>query len=362
MHRIFAILFLLVVACQSSSHEKSEKIDDGDSKGNLSSGKIGNLGDINPSWIQVVNDSYLLLVDQFADPAITLYTLPDFKKVATTAKLGKGPFEFITPKLEGNPFIENDSTFIYVSDYNAHILYKLNITRLINGTGKEFTKIDDIHHDLVMGWLDLYPIDNRFILGTSFNNRGRVFRWDRVAGTVKYIPNFPAPTVPVPRDQIGNFYYSFSAYNPKRKIMASALQLFNEVDFFDDTAQLVRSVQFNDVSRGQPLLRTDGYPYPDETKFYFSRAYGTDRFLYLMAEDRRVMNRLSSGLAFYLKLFDWDGNYLGKWKLERFNLGAFAVCERYQKIYAINYGPDMESYPIITYDLSNLINLVKGRN
>jgi len=351
------ILIILVAACQPSGDGVKEIVSPGSYKGRIPYTLTGDLmGGLAIEQIELVTDSLLLVIDSGSDPAISLYSLKDFTKIATTAKRGNGPFEFITPKFEGRSFREGDSLFIHVSDFNAHILYRLNISKLLGGEPNEFIKIEDIHSDIAPGWLEIFKINSKIYIGSSWTKSGRTFLWNLEAHTVNFIPNEPKLTVKISNDVLGQFYYGFSTYNEQTKTMVSAMQLFKRIDYFDSTGNIVKTVQFSDMPIKQPLLRTEGYPYPEGTYFHFSRISSDSKFIYVMCEDRRVENKRRPDLEYQLYVFDWQGKYRGRWELQRFNVGQFTVNEKAGKIYAVNYGPEMERYPLLVYDISEIVD------
>lgn len=347
-------LVLLQFSCDSE-RTASQRITPGEYLGEIVAFPAGKeLGRVALEYLEVAADTLLLTIDSGADPALSVYSLNGFRKLAVTAKRGKGPFEFITPKFEGRPFSAGDSLFVYVSDFNAHILFRLNITQLLAAGKNEWLLVADIHHEIAPGWLNLFPVDSTQFIGNAWSLSARNFIWDLGNRTVRFFPNVPALASPVPRELIGTMYYSFATFNRQTKVMASAMQLFKRVDFFDSTGAVIKSFSFNDFDEKQPELRQEGFPYPDGTYMHFARISSDSKFVYAMCEDRRVEIKRNPKLEYQLFVFDWDGNYRGRWRLQRYNVGFFSVSEKLQKLYAVNYGPDMEEYPLLVYDLENI--------
>lgn len=351
----FIFCFLLLYSCSQKNQrfESVTELYNIQSSGNITSERMGGFGAIAPEWIEVVADSMLLLVDRNADPAITIYSLKNSKKITSTGKKGKGPFEFITPKLEGPSYTLNDSLYIYVSDFNAHILYRLNISELLAGDPNPFEKIDDIHHTIAPGWQEMYPIDDRRVIGNLWFGNGRVFIWNRVTQNVKFIPNFPKTSVALTQDNVGYFYSNSGGYNPKRKVFASAMQTFKQVDFFDSNGTLLKTFKF-EKDKKHPEFKSEGPLFPPDYVFYFGRTYSSTNFFFALSQNKRADQSVKSSENFELYLFNWDQNFIGKWNFVQSNIGPFAVSEKNKKLYAINYGEDMEEYPILVYDLSDL--------
>ncbi len=350
----FLSITLLFVSCRPE--EKIEqRIGPGEYKGQIPAFPMGKeLGQVALEYVEVAADTLLLTIDSGADPALSVYSLKDFRKLAATGKRGKGPFEFITPKFEGRPFSVGDSSYVYISDFNAHILFRLNITQLLATGRNEWQLVADIHHEIAPGWFNIFPIDSMHFMGNSWSLQARNFKWNLLDRTVTFLPNVPVLASPVPRELIGPMYYSFAAFNRQTKVMVSAMQLFKRVDFFDYTGVLIKSYSFNDFENSQPELRQNGFPYPDGTYMHFARISSDSRFIYAMCEDRRVEIKRRPDLEYQLYVFDWGGNYLGRWRLQRYNIGFFSVSEKERKLYAVNYGPDMEEYPLLVYDLASV--------
>jgi len=351
---IFFLCFIFVYSCapKTKRHESVVGFYDIKSSGNLSFELLGGMGALTPEWIDVVADSLLLLVDRNADPAINIYNLKNLKKIASAGKRGNGPFEFITPKLEGSSFTLNDTLYAYISDFNAHILYRLNISKLLAGIPDEFEKIDDVHYTIAPGWQDMFPVNDKIVIGNLWYGDARMFIWNRNNQTVKFIPNFPEAKVHIPKDKIGYFYANFVGYNPKKKIFASAMQTFKQVDFFDSAGNHLKSLKF-EKDNLHPEFKSDGSLFPPDYNFYFGRTYSTSSYFFALSQNRRADQPAPSN-NFELYLFSWDQEFRGKWILSRPNIGPFTVSERNKKLYAINYGNDMEEFPIIIYNLSQL--------
>ncbi|MBX2915958.1 MAG: hypothetical protein KF856_11880 [Cyclobacteriaceae bacterium] len=344
---------MLSCSPKTQSNESISEIYNIQSSGNITHNLMSGFDEITPEWIEVISDSLLLLIDRNADPAINIYSLKDLKKIAATGKRGKGPFEFVTPKLEGATFALHDTLYTYVSDFNAHILYRLNITKLLVGKADHFEKIDDIHHEIAPGWQELYPIDERKVIGNLWYGDGRVFVWDRINQSVKLIPNFPKTAVPLSKDKVGFFYSNFGGYSREKKVFASAMQTFKRVDFFDSNGLLTKTFKF-EKDKAHPQFRDDGPLFPLDYTFYFGRTYSSSNFFFAVCQNKKADQSIPSQGNYELYVFNWDKNFIGKWNFTRPNLGPFAVSERNKKLYAINYGADMEDYPIIVYDLSEL--------
>ncbi|MBX2897136.1 MAG: hypothetical protein KF763_16940 [Cyclobacteriaceae bacterium] len=352
---IIYILSYFIFSCSqvNQSSESIVRLYDVQTSGNIQSELLGGFDEITPDWIELISDSLLLLADRNADPAMAIYSIHNKKKLATTGKRGKGPFEFISPKLESSVFNLNDSLYIYVSDFNAHILYRLNISKLLLGRLNHFEKIDDIHHEIAPGWQELYPVDDRSVIGNLWYGNGRVFIWDRVSQTVKFTPNFPKTSIPLSMDKVGYFYSNFGGYNRKKKVFASAMQTFKQVDFFDSNGSLSKTFKF-EKDKPHPQFKDDGPLFPPDYTFYFGRTYSSSNFFFALCQNKKADQSIPSNTNYELYVFNWNQEFIGKWKLERPNLGPFAVSEKNKKLYSINYGEDMEDYPIIIYDLSSL--------
>lgn len=351
----FIVCSLLVYACTQKSQRFESEIElyEIQSSGNITSELMDGFGEISPEWIEVVADSMLLIVDRNANPAINIYSLKNSRKIISTGKRGNGPFEFITPKLEGASYTLNDSLFIYVSDFNAHILYRLNISKLLSGHPNHFEKIDDIHHSIAPGWQEMYPIDDRRVIGNLWYGNGRIFIWDRKSQNVTLIANFPKTSISLTQDNIGYFYSNFGGYNPTRKIFASAMQTFKQVDFFDSNGSVLKTLKF-EKDKKHPEFKPDGPLFPLDYTFYFGRTYSTQNFFFALSQNKKADQSTPSTGSYELHVFNWDQEFIGKWNFTRPNIGPFAVSEKNKKLYAINYGEDMEDYPIIVYDLSEL--------
>lgn len=352
---LLMILSSLLIACTSKTqgYESIEEHYEAQSLGNISFVLMNGFGDVTPEWIDLIADSLMLIVDRNNDPSISIYSLNQSRKIVSTGKRGNGPFEFITPKLEGASYTLNDSLFIYVSDFNAHILYRLNISKLLSGHPNHFEKIDDIHHSIAPGWQEMYPIDDRRVIGNLWYGDGRVFIWDRITQTVKFTPNFPKTSVALTQDNVGYFYTNSGGYNPTRKIFASAMQTFKQVDFFDSNGSVLKTLKF-EKDKKHPEFKPDGPLFPLDYTFYFGRTYSTQNFFFALSQNKKADQSTPSTGNYELHVFNWDQEFIGKWNFTRPNIGPFAVSEKNKKLYAINYGEDMEDYPIIVYDLSEI--------
>lgn len=352
IYHLFLILLVSFGACKEKDPVISE-VDQGDQKGVLKADFVRNLDMIVPDWIEVIEDSMMLIVDRVNSPSIILYSLPQFKIIASTGNRGNGPFEFMTPKIEGRYFKDNDSLFVYISDTNAHNFFLLNITQLAAGHIQPLKLLGDIHPDIALNYLELYPTGSFTVIGTSWGNDGRIFLWDRKMYNAKYLPAYPYFSKHTPTDLLGNLYYSYSAFNSEKRILGSAMKIFKEVDFFNDLGQVIRSVRFNDDERAKPDLIPNAYPYPAGQKIYFARSYATKEHFYTTCENTIVGGTPSDNFEIYL--FNWEAEFIGRWKMDRFNLGQFAVSEELKTLYMINYTENSETYPIMSYDISAVI-------
>lgn len=327
---------------------------------------------LTPSSIYLL-DTLVVLIDRNLDHAIHFYNISNWSSIAKYGKRGNGPAEMRKPKFHGQFIRENDEVYLWFSDFQSYKLKKMNLKEMINNINAEPIISHKLPPELALTYKEIYAIgDNEFIgtvegdvIGFSGGKKaGRFFRLEMDKKNIEWMPNFPKQKLKVPQDKIGYLYSSTSTFNDRTKQIASAMMLYDRIDIVDVMRdEVLTVVQEDKVKLKEVDLRDDNRLFPLETRFYYSLAYSTDRYVYLLYSNtsEKQSVEFSQGKQpnvpkLQLHVFDWNGTPIYRGQLDKWALGSFFVDEKSWKLYAINNQPENEDDMIISYSLAKLGN------
>lgn len=212
--------------------------------------------------------------------------------------------------------------------------------------------------ELALTYDDIYYFDENTLIGTVSGDiqSGRFFFIDLATNNLSWIPNFPQQNLEVPKQKTGYLYSSATTFHNELGIIASGMKLFDRIDFVNmSSKEVFTSVQQDNAELKEVDLNSDSRLFPLETKFFYQRAFGTDKYAYFLYSGSTELESTQDRMKpLQLHVFDWAGRPIYKAQLDNNALGSFFVDERKWTLYAINHGREIESEILVSYDLSNL--------
>ncbi|WP_313258303.1 hypothetical protein [Sphingobacterium sp.] len=159
-----------------------------------------------------------------------------------------------------------------------------------------------------------------------------------------WIPFLSVPNVQkVPKNKLALFNYSKPRINVKKNLIGSSLRNFKTVEFFNENGKLYHSsgfnvppISINDFLEGTNII-------------YYNSSYATKNNYYTMCVNDNQQNYADNIGSMEFQIFDWQGEMLEIFKLDRMHLGEFAIDEENQAIYTISFVKEDNEFPIIKY-------------
>ncbi len=289
----------------------------------------------------LVRDSLLFLKTIQGDKLLRVYSLPDFKLVATAAPKGRGPGEFQFPDIiKSNAkdtllyLYESSSSRIYAlkSDYSVSIAHQGEV----DGNQEQFSS-----YNRQWGTLDNAP--NLVYMQQDYEKKKNEILVNKVVGD-------SVTTTAVADLTFNPKYKNWPAYigsfgvNEKLGRAYYAYKYFKRVVVCDINSGEFKVLDFDTAQSGLKNGSMD-----QSVTHYWKSANGDDHF-YLLYSGRTpvdVGRDNSRGNAhIFIEKYDWNGTPVAKYRLDGW--GYFTVDEARGKIYLCS---TTEEHPFMVYDL-----------
>ena len=297
---------------------------------------IGNLG---PSTMTIAN-GYLITRWRYNDPFLSIFNLRSGKKIGELGNDMKNPF------LSGQSFKDSSTFFITDFGLNEHLTIKVRSDTIT----QQSIRRSKLPYCFVGPMNDVLKFDSSFYWGitrsTDENSRYFIFKTDRI----HRVNNSSKVEIPVPSDDVPYYYYSYVSFNDKQNRVAAALKYFNRVEFYDGNGELKSICTENSTVEKLPPLNAISNP---DAKLFYNWSYAGKKYFYASFVGESTHDCYSNKGGMLIRAFSWDGQFVGEVKLDRMNLGSFAVNESTNELYIISFLPQDASSPLLIYDLAN---------
>ncbi|MFP4065466.1 MAG: BF3164 family lipoprotein [Bacteroidales bacterium] len=287
----------------------------------------------------LVKDSLLIVRNRFMDDNFMVYSLPDFRFLHSFGRAGRGPEEFQNPNLIKS---HNNDVLFYIFELIQNKMYSVNMDfeinqlmySLPNFSGSMFSIKQIVHIS-----------DSTFIMVDSTPKGKEIF-------DLKLTDN----------DSYGSEIYNLSfidnrknwavytgefGVNPKANRMVYAYKYFKRLKFIDTESKESKTVIFKEYENKLPDFSDILAPH---NKTHYWGLSAQEKHVYLLYSGRTPIdvsneNRKSSGYI-YVEQFDWNGNPIRKFKLDRW--GYFCVNEDEDTIFLMS---NVDEHPFYMYKL-----------
>ncbi len=291
----------------------------------------------------LVRDSFLIVNNAYNDHRFMVYTLPDLRFSHSFGSSGRGPREFQFPLI----FRSYDHDVLcYVYERANNSLYALN-------RSFELQAFDDPIQGASASMFSNKQMEH-------MNDSTFVFVDSAPAGKEIFLVNTNNPDAPV--DPVFNLSFdsnirSWAAYigdfgvNPEKNRMVYAYKSFKRLEFINTETLESKTVIFDDSRHKAPDLSDILGPH-NITHYWGISAQ--KNHVYLLYSGRTPLdvyneNQSSSGYIF-VEQFDWNGNPIRKFKLDRW--GYFTVSEDESTIYLLS---NIDEHPFYRFELPGLL-------
>ncbi|MFO7977647.1 MAG: BF3164 family lipoprotein [Bacteroidales bacterium] len=290
----------------------------------------------------LVRDSFLIIKNRMADHHFMVYSLPDLRLIQSMGKAGRGPKEFQFPRLIRS---HHENMLCYIFEMTQNKLYAVNREleiidmgiALPESSGSMFSskQIESLN-------------DSAFVFVESVSKGKEVFHL--------HLDSTIAHVTPIHNLSFNENIRNWAAYtgdfgvNPNKHRMVYAYKYFRRLVFTDTESLKSKTVIFDEQrGKGPDLSDVLG---PHNTSYYWGLS-AQNNYVYLLYSGRRPLEvheqqRKSPGYIF-LEQFDWNGNPVRKFKLDRW--GYFCVSEDENTIYLVSTN---DEHPIYKYTLPDI--------
>jgi len=287
----------------------------------------------------LVKDSLLIVKNRYMDDHFMVYSLPDFRFLHSLGRAGRGPEEFQFPKLIKS---HNNDVLFYIFELTQNKIYYVNIdfeinpliSSLPNDSGSMFSskQIEKIS-DSTFIFVESTP-KGKEIFDLKFMDNGSYVSEIYNLSFIDNIRNWAVYT--------GDF-----GVNPKTTRMVYAYKYFKRLKFIDTESMESRTIIFKEYENKLPDFSDILGPH---NKTHYWGLSAQEKHVYLLYSGRTPIdvlneNRKSSGYI-YVEQFDWNGNPIRKFKLDRW--GYFCINEDEDTIFLMS---NVDEHPFYVYKL-----------
>lgn len=284
----------------------------------------------------LVRNDTLLIKNQVGDDNFMVFSLPAFRFIKSFGRIGKGPGEFSGPSI-----IQSSNPDYLFSVYS------------INGKVYHITKSFEIIDSGIAFDTKRQLYDANKICAASED----VYYYVGVAPIAKEIYRYSlkdsVPETPIKKLSVKGFegWASYTGYlgaNIGKDRLVFAYKYFKKIVFTDLSGNNERIVNFdtNSKTEKQSNISILG---PSSVTYYWGLS-AQKEYVYLLYSGRTPIEVMEEkkNLTYYIYVeqFDWNGNPIRKFKLDRW--GYFCVDDKEENIYLASTD---EENPIFSYKL-----------
>ena len=281
-----------------------------------------------------VRDSFLLTMNQNTEKVCHVFNLNTKKKVCEQIMMGQGPNDMIHPF-----FVETEDSFmLYAPMTSSLFIYSIdNFVKDVNSVPTAKKKLSETAF-----FGELSMLGENFV-GVSGRPDSPYYVFDSNGNKIHSLGEYPVGPEKYSELEKVDAYNGILASNKKDRV--AICRMFTDlIDFYDESGILIKRIygpehfytpfiEFNDGTfmGSQP----DGKYYRDA----FYSPFGTTEYLYVLFNGKFVTKPGYNLLAENILVFDWDGNPIRCYKLDR-GVNRIFVDTKKNKIYGISNKPE----------------------
>lgn len=292
-------------------------------------------------WLDIWNcydmriyDSILVAVDWKRDKIFRVYNINSKKFIGSFGNIGKGPGEFFnTPRITSASSYNKGKLIFQVYDRGRSNIQNIDLFSSISEGNIITTNVYDLPQG-ISGKKPFVTQDGRFYgAGSSVL---QVYNPADEEISKSHDPIQFTQNLPEMYERIARIMYIEKA--PYLNRIVGTFNVLRRIHIYSSDGDLIRVIK----EIGDPSFDTSNREFYVGNKTHFSKSFLTDENILVLDEDR--IERTTGG---YLLFFDYEGNALIKYKLDRYiHIGAFDCVAN------IFYAADYETGSMISYDLA----------
>ncbi|MBA0884896.1 hypothetical protein [Flavobacterium undicola] len=328
-------IFMMLISCSKDEKQITYNLKSFPKIININLQELKQFENITPGKI-IFMDSLLITEDYSLDTRINFFNRKTYKHIAGYGRIGRGPNEYLNPKIILSPF---DKNFLYINDFGTKNIYKIKLDDILNNKfiDKDVFKFElptklHVSGNLFLDDEKLYgenfetATDSTYYLFdikyNKYNFKGQILDND-------YIDKMPMED----KKNVNRNYLSYSKENNK---IVSGFLLFNIINIMDFDFKIKKQLVF-----GDKLLMPKSRDFFDEknTHYFKSLVCLKNSFLLLYVGDKKKSE---------VHQFSYDGKPMSRVILNKSFYEIF-YDSKYKKLYTI----DLESiYPICSTNIN----------
>ena len=295
-------------------------------------------------------DSLLILTSaQGYNKQVIIYSLKDFKYVASTITPGRGPDEISFP---GHIIINKNRGLIWCQDFGRKILWKFDLDSIIN-KDKYFPDYKINTPDiLAIMQLDLY---NDSIFSFNSNNPSYFVSFFNENGNIIDTLNVPSQACIYNNEQLSPETKTLMAYyiytiNPKTGRIAIIYMFSDIIQIIDSRGNLLKELhgpgttdQIPEYANSQQIITN-------------SLVYSDKNYIYCLYRNRRRWDEVTGMIPQFgkeINVYSWDGKPILKIILDH-SVMAFTIDNKNKRI--ITFSPEIDELLSYKFNIDEIIN------
>lgn len=294
---------------------------------------------LSPQEMFLMRDSFVLVVNN--NPGykykIALYSYPDWQLINEFARIGHAKDEFIDCDVT---LIGSGNNKFYITDVTRNFCSTCNTDSLVNGRNcieKSFFYSREV--------IDFCPLDNNEYAGFNFwyLHNEKFDNGVQAMATYKMEKSIDKDKT---KEKRYNKYKYFVANvtggtvfeNPKNHDVWVAYRNENRIEIYNKSMRL-KKVLCGPVNTTPTLVAQKGQKMTEVLKSgksytsCFSRYIATDKHVFLIYENQNGVKYSSSPKPVEVLKFDWDGNPISNYKLDKFAY-TLSIDSKEENLYA----------------------------
>jgi len=267
-----------------------------------------------------------------------VYNVNTWELLGAFGTEGRGPNEFLYP-ITNFQFENNESSVnLWVNDLHQNRIQLMNINESLEKNNPVFdNSIANI--EKIPDMIDVIVLPDGNIAGRSLAPLGRMFYYDKMRDSVKWMEYFPKVEQWPPDHMLVNLYNGPTGIKPDNSRIVSALRYFKRIDVFSPETEHLFSIVFDDSPDNPEYYTNPDNPTPNTLAYYFTLMHLSDNYIYVfnknISHDNVSLNETPE-----LYVFTWEGEPVISYSLDR-RFSSFSVDEDNGYLYAL-IPPDTE--------------------
>jgi hypothetical protein len=283
--------------------------------------------------LNMIGDN-LIIMNRKDTSLFNIYETDNFSRLTSFGLLGNGPNEFSQPTYGTKVNqLGRDNNNISIHDLETNSTSSIELS---NNPASAPTLVTKKIPNTDAGYVRKVVFETDSTLIFMPENLGRLAFFNKNSGQTKITPYIPETKNSVKDQNNWMVYQSEIAVNLDKKLIAAAPILLGELDFFDFSGQLVKTIIYDSTNHNSRELSNENVT-KSELQLFTHDIQSTVNSIFLLITDQKfteVRNKSYRNQSRILEL-DWNGNYLNQYIIGNYSK-SFAYDEKKKAFYIYN--------------------------